>query len=202
MRSFVVACALVLGCAGHSPPATPAPDAASELQCEVSAPARCGAGPCQCCAACSLKTDLCLGNNVQFTFDAGTCIAAPATGSFAVTIAGATFDATAAAGGVDGAYLELVAHAGDQTVALLVPSAPGDYSCASFDVTGISYFQGDTLALHNRPGSPRPACAVSVQSVGAVGQVLSGTFSATVTDGTTTLDLTGGVFNLTRSPYP
>jgi hypothetical protein len=150
-----------------------------------------------------VSASLCFGEAAWFTLGSGQCTAAPAGGSFEVSVDATAFTAEQVAAVVDGAYVEIVARSGEQTIALLLPSAPGTYDCGSTAFVGVvSYFQTAGRGFHNRITTPRPACTVRVTSVGPVGGRIEGAFSATVADPAANVELAAGTFSVERVAYP
>jgi hypothetical protein len=207
----VVAVVLVAACSGKSPPTQDTThDASSDsppigpcVAPEALPPPHCGTGAgCSCCASCSISGELCFGAVTSVAVGIGQCVASPVPGSVDMTAGAATFSATRTAAAVVDAYVEVSAQTDTQTLVLAVPGAPGTYSCSDpGSPIEIAFFS--TASYANRPSNgARPACTVTVTSVGAVGERIEGTFSATVTSGTTMLDLTNGVFSVERVAYP
>ena len=161
----------------------------------------CGAGACVECAGCSVVHDLCFGGP-YFAFGAGKCRTPAAVGTFEVTVGTATFTGVTMAGVVEGGQAEVLAHAADAQLALVVPATPGDYDCAgSGSIGAISYFAADGTRSVNAPTTPRPPCTIHVTTVGDVGGRIEGTFEATV-KGPAELLLSGGTFSVQRFAYP
>lgn len=207
----VVAVFLVAACSGTSP--SNHIDAASNTDgppigpCvaspEALPPPHCGTGAgCSCCTSCSISEGLCFGPAPSVASGIGQCVASPVPGSVDMTVGAATFTATQSAGAVVDSYVEVSAQSATETLVLAVPSTPGTYSCADpGSAIQIAFFS--TASYYNRPSNgTRPACAVTVTSVGDVGQAIEGTFSATVVSGSGTLDLTNGTFSVERVAYP
>ena len=166
----------------------------------------CGEGSCGCCVSCSLKNGLCFGTAADFALGIGQCVAAPAAGTFQVTIGASTFVADRVAAIVNGAYLQVSARMTGQSLVLSLPATLGDGSCTSGAYVGSFAYYGDGASeFHNRPTSPRPGCTVNVGKIGNVGERIEGSFSVTVLESSTTpttLDLTNGTFSVERVPFP
>ena len=150
-----------------------------------------------------MSSSLCFGEVGWFTLGSGQCTAAPVAGAFDVSVDGTGFATEQVAGVVDGSYVEIVARSGERTIALLLPSAPGTYDCASTGFGGVvSYFETTTRGFFNRITSPRPACTVTITSVGPVGGRIVGSFSATVAGTAASVQLGAGTFNVERAAFP
>ncbi len=199
MRASIVALMWVAACGDPAAPAD------APAQGEALPAPRCGTGGCSegDCLTCDLRTELCFGE--RWIGSAGdSCVADPAPSTFAVTIGGTTFTADSAAAVVDGDYVEVEALFGSRAIALLLDAAPGDDTCASTAFAGAITYYSDPLTMYsNRAASgSRPDCAVSVTSVGVVGQPITGAFSATVTSGATNVELANGTFSVGRVAFP
>jgi hypothetical protein len=191
----------VLGCSGSGAVAPDASDPGGS--CGGLPPPACGQGTCACCVGCSRRDQLCFGDPGFFELGTGSCVAPGTQGTLQVTIAANAFAATQSGATISGADLEIVARNADQTVAMLAPATPGTYSCADASVVLSFAYYSASQEAHNRPTSPRPACTVTVQSVGNVGDQVTGTFSATLSDGAgNPIDLANGMFSVPRLPYP
>lgn len=194
--------ALCGGCSGATPTADGPGDGSVGGGGGLPTP-RCGQGFCGNCVGCGVSSSLCFGQASWFTLGSGHCTASPAAGTFDVSVDGTAFATEQVAGVVDGAYVEIVARSGERTIALLLPSAPGTYDCASSAFGGVvSYFETVNRGFFNRITSPRPACSVTITSVGPVGGRIEGSFSAMVTGPAATVQLGAGTFNVERVAFP
>ncbi len=118
---------------------------------------------------------------------------------------GVTVLADAPEGGVEpmGATVQLrktTAESGGASILIYrisIPNTdPASYSCAADDVT-VTYSKLDGQLINNWVATD--TCAIEITQGGAgAGDKVVGTFSASATDGATTLELTNGEFSLTR----
>jgi hypothetical protein len=205
---LAVGMVVVAACSGKTPAAH---DAASTVDSPLipcfadpeALPApHCGQGQCACCVSCPISDGLCFGEAFKISLGIGECVASPVAGSLDMMIGSAAFSATEVAGAVVDEDIEVSGTTDTQALTLVLPATPGTYSCSDPDQAMQMTYVDPTGTYRNQAGDARPACTATVTSVGAVGQRIEGTFSVTVTAGSTTLDLTSGAFSVERVPFP
>jgi hypothetical protein len=204
-----LALVLVAACSGKTPATD---DAASTIDGPPMVPCfadpealpapHCGQGTCSCCVSCPISGGLCFGSAAGISVGIGQCVASPVAGSLDMMIGSAAFSATQVAGAVVVGYIEVSGTTDTQSLTLALPATPGTYSCSDPSQAMQMTYVDPTGTYRNQAGRARPACTVTVTSVGEVDQRIEGTFSVTMTTGSATLDLTNGAFSVERVPYP
>lgn len=168
---------------------------------EALPPPHCGEGLCNACAGCGVGAGLCFGSQPWFALGVGTCVADSAAASITLTANGAAVALTEAAAAAPDAYVEISARSADHTLTFEVPATLGDATCSASYLGGFYYVDGGTI-YQNRSVSTRGPCTVSLTTIGAVGERIEGSFTATVTAASgATVDL-AGTFSVTRVSYP
>jgi hypothetical protein len=162
----------------------------------------CGQGTCQCCVSCPIFDGLCFGPPAGISLGIGQCVASPVAGSVDMRIGSAAFSATQVAGAVVGGEIEVSGTTDTQALTLVLPAAPGTYSCSDPSQAMQMTYVDPTGTYRNQAGRARPVCTATVTSVGEIGQRIEGTFSVTLTAGSATLELTNGAFSVERVPFP
>lgn len=158
------------------------------------------------CVGCGYSSHLCFGDVGWFTLGNGSCTADGTTGTdraqLPLAIDGTSINADRAGASISGAYVELVAHAGQHRISVLVPSAPGTYDCAVTSPVVVQYTSPTGERSANRPVAGRLPCSITITAVGAVGERVEGALSAQVPTTTGTVTLDAATFSVVRVPSP
>ena len=188
-------------------PDGPRPDPERQSGGGLPAP-RCGT-PCEeagQCVGCGYSSHLCFGDVAFFTLGSGSCTADGAEGADAadlrLEIDGTAIAADRAGAAIVSSTLELVVHAGQHRLSILAPAAPGTYNCASSLSVVVQYTSPQGERAANRPVAGRLPCSITVASVGAVGQRVTGSLSAQVPTSAGTVVLSAAAFSVVRVPSP